>query len=114
MGSNGARPSSRAFPSPSLDRLVGEFQRAVDRVLQDDDTVTSELRTLDENVAVGGEPDSQHLLGLAVDVVPGDGDQAALAVAFESEGLVAVVSEKGHVHAQLLPSGQARALGLFG
>jgi hypothetical protein len=63
--------------------------------------VTSGIRTLEENARVGGKAQSQHLVGLAVDLVAPD--LASLAAHLRGRGLVVVTDEPGHrphVHVQ--------------
>lgn len=69
-------------------------------------SVTSFARTRSHNAAVGGAPSSQHLLGLAVDLVPLDGDMAGLEEAARSFGYGYVLNEGDHVHIQAYPAGQ--------
>jgi len=74
--------------------------------------LTSWYRDPATNARVGGAPQSQHLLGLAIDV---DGDPAELdrfAVLAQHVGLTAVL-EQSHLHIQALPAGRAAAFGLF-
>ena len=75
-------------------------------------SVSSWWRSPQVNRAVGGLQDSQHLLGLALDLVVADRDVDELVNALADVGLVAVV-EPTHVHTQLLRAGEARSLGLF-
>ena len=69
-------------------------------------------RDLETNRRVGGQPDSQHLLGLALDVVGPDEVRVGLAIELRGLGLIAI-DELSHLHVQLLPAGQARGEGLF-
>jgi len=65
-------------------------------------TVTSWYRDRWNNRRVGGSERSQHLLGMAYDVVPDDPDQyAQLARVL---GMTAIV-ERDHVHVQFFPAG---------
>lgn len=75
--------------------------------------VSSYWRDPARNRAVGGSPDSQHLLGLGVDLVFPSPEQARRgASAVRSRGLIAV-HEGDHVHVQAWPAGVARASGLL-
>ena len=73
---------------------------------------TSWWRSEDENRAVGGDPDSQHLFGLGVDLVPTAGTPEALAARLRSFGLIAVPTST-HVHVQAFPAGTLRSFGFF-
>lgn len=70
---------------------------------------TSYIRTPQRNAEVGGAPESQHLIGTALDVT---GPTERFADFARQLGLV-VVDEGSHVHLQLFPAGGARAAGLF-
>lgn len=66
--------------------------------------LTSWFRTPDENAAVFGDQESQHLLGLAFDVAgPDDALRRAFAGALEA-GLIPV-KETDHLHVQLFRAG---------
>jgi hypothetical protein len=66
--------------------------------------ITSWWRTKARNAAVGGHPDSQHLIGLAVDVAP----QIPASALKRWLTLDLVLIEEGdHTHAQLLRAGVA-------
>lgn len=71
---------------------------------------TSWYRTEADNRTIGGNPDSQHLYGFAVDVVPRN-FQLIEQVA-NGLGMIAVV-EMDHLHIQILPPGTLRSLGFF-
>jgi len=71
---------------------------------------TSWFRTSTRNEQVGGQPDSQHLLGLAIDLWEPDLDD--LAARMRATGLV-TVRYGGHVHVQAWPAGTARRRGWF-
>lgn len=78
--------------------------------------LTSWFRTLLENRRVGGHPDSQHLVGLAFDVVPGKGT-GPLAIneaaqIFERFGFTVEPAEK-HVHVQTFPPNILRPAGVL-
>lgn len=87
----------------------------------DDDTagetiITSWWRSPFENQRVGGNKDSQHLVGLALDVVPGK-PSFKLAVSeassrFMEAGFITVPSER-HLHIQTFPAGLLRSAGVF-
>ena len=72
--------------------------------------VTSWYRDAAHNRSVGGAPDSQHTLALAIDVVTRD--PRAFAVAAAAAGLQPII-ERDHVHLQLLGAGVARRRGIF-
>jgi len=83
--------------------LVGGLQ--ADRV-----GVTSYWRDPAGNRAVGGRPDSQHLLGLGIDLLVDDVNEAASRLS--ARGLVAV-PYRTHLHVQAWPAGLARRVGLL-
>ncbi len=67
-------------------------------------TVTSWYRTPEKNRIEGGQPQSQHLFGLAWDVtVPFDA-LGHLKSHLQAQGLTAV-QERDHVHVQAFPAG---------
>lgn len=70
---------------------------------------TSWYRAPDWNRSVGGSPESQHLVALAVDLTPYD---SALAASLQSSGLV-VVPEGSHLHVQTWPAGVLGASGML-
>lgn len=74
--------------------------------------LTSWYRDAVTNRRAGGAPDSQHRLGLALDLVGEEFQLGQLLVDIRAVGLVGV-RETSHVHVQLLPAGVARASGLF-
>jgi uncharacterized protein YcbK (DUF882 family) len=72
---------------------------------------TSWYRDPAHNRSVGSvSADSQHLLGLAIDVAGRRAELLDFARAARSVGLVAV-DEGGHVHVQLFPAGWIRSHG---
>ncbi len=86
---------------------IYQFVRAVNAAWTDSTGATSWYRTPAENVRVGGSgprgygvggPLSQHLIGLAVDLVGAD------AQALRREGLL-VIDQGTHVHVQGWPAG---------
>ncbi len=74
---------------------------------------TSWYRDLEDNRRAGGQPDSQHLLGLALDVIGPKEVLEFFATETRGVGLV-TIEESVYVHIQLLGAGDARVLGLFG
>lgn len=72
-------------------------------------TVTSWYRGSDRNQLVGGNSDSQHLAGLAIDVAPGT---PAVEAALRGVGF-RTVRYATHIHAQVLEAGVARRSGLL-
>lgn len=76
--------------------IVDFLQKAV-RTLMPGQAVTSWYRTPEHNADVGGDPESQHLLGLAWDVA-GPGADTTIFLARRA-GLIAV-NEGSHVHLQ--------------
>jgi len=79
-------------------------------------TITSWHRSPLENKRVGGHPDSQHLVGLAFDVVPGKGQNLLAlneaAQSFQAQGFTVDV-EPTHVHVQTFPAGVLRQVGIL-
>lgn len=67
-------------------------------------SVSSWIRTDKRNRLVGGSPTSQHLIGLAVDLVPDDwNDEKQIVDDCIRLGLVPVVERsKNHIHVQAL------------
>lgn len=85
-----------------LDAEVADFVARVRRAWIRGNTVTSWWRDPISNEEAGGEPDSQHLVGLAVDV---DGPFLQLfRDRCDAEGLV-TVREHDHLHVQRYPKG---------
>jgi len=72
--------------------------------------LTSWYRDPVQNRAVGGEAESQHLFGLAIDVYSPDPER--LEDNADAVGLVAVVFTE-HVHIQALQRGVLASLGFF-
>jgi len=64
--------------------------------------ITSWWRSVQSNQAAGGNPRSQHLVGLAFDLA--SPDPVSLVNALRDVGLVAV-HEVDHVHVQAFPAG---------
>lgn len=73
-------------------------------------TVTSWWRSPSRNAEVGGSPDSQHLIGTAVDFVTEEPGKLARELA--GLGWVSV-NEGDHLHVQAWPAGVARSVGLL-
>lgn len=90
--------------------------REIDADAGGDTIITSWYRSPAENRAVGGNPDSQHLAGLALDVVPGKkAVQLAIHEAagrFVESGFV-VVPAPTHLHVQTFPAGVLRSAGVL-
>jgi len=70
--------------------------------------VSSWYRTQRANRAVGGDAESQHLMGLAMDFV---GDAEAIERAAQARGLIAV-RESDHTHVQVFPRGALARAGV--
>jgi len=73
--------------------------------------VTSWFRTPEMNRMAGGASESQHLFGLAMDIVAPPQFKHAVVRALRGAGLV-VVEEKRHVHVQLFPAGALARVGV--
>jgi hypothetical protein len=63
-------------------------------------SVTSWLRSRKHNAAVGGVPNSQHLAGVAVDIVLDDTNQTAEFVTWATRQHLQVIIEGDHLHVQ--------------
>ena len=76
--------------------------------------LTSWFRSPQRNRAVGGSPESQHLFGLAVDLVGPTETLKMVQTAANRVGLIAVdeIATKGHLHIQLFPKGFLRSRGV--
>lgn len=67
---------------------------------------SSYVRTAAHNAEVGGAPTSQHLIGTAIDLVPGRGSSnRTIAAQARAMGFGYVLDEGDHVHVQLFPAG---------
>lgn len=92
------------YQPPRWTPEVAEFLALVEatsRDLGEPLSCTSWFRTVPENVRVGGDPHSQHLMGLAVDVLPPQDrkQRTRLLELARSHGLVPI-DEGDHVHLQ--------------
>lgn len=74
--------------------------------------LTSWWRPPDHNEAIGGQPESQHLYGLAIDVDGASDEIDQFASDCRAQGLV-VIRYRGYVHVQAYPAGTLRRAGLF-
>jgi len=74
-------------------------------------SVTSWFRTAEQNRSEGGSPESQHLFGLAWDLVAPPGSMQHLAEHMRAQGLIAV-NEGDHVHVQAFPAGSLARAGV--
>lgn len=74
--------------------------------------LTSWHRSVVDNRRVGGHPQSQHLLGTAIDVWRMDGDYGYEMARCYDAGLIPI-NEGTHLHVQLFPAGYALSAGLF-
>jgi len=73
--------------------------------------LTSWFRTPETNRDVGGDPESQHLFGLAWDVTAPPQLLGAIARAGRGLGITAV-EERDHVHLQAFPAGALARAGI--
>lgn len=91
-------------PEPIIAQVLPQlrqFLQQLSRVYFPPDTrVTSWFRSVQQNLAVGGDSRSQHLAGLALDLVTVE--RAHLVDQLRLVGLIAV-DEGNHVHVQALP-----------
>jgi len=74
-------------------------------------TVSSWFRTPEKNRIEGGAPESQHLFGLAWDLVVPRASIPHLVQHMRGQGLVAV-QERDHVHVQAFPPGALARAGV--
>jgi len=72
---------------------------------------TSWFRTPEENRNAEGDSESQHLFGLAVDIVGSDDALRRAIVAARGVGLIAV-PEPSHLHVQAFPRGALARAGV--
>jgi len=122
---HGAPPphNTLAFFDRLLPGIWGQWGAAVEAALVEVDAgdvgetiITSWFRSPLENQRVGGHPDSQHLVGLAFDVVPGKGTSALAineaAQIFQHFGFTVDPADT-HVHVQTFPPGILRPAGVL-
>lgn len=96
------------FAPPAWNREIAEFTQLIEGVSRDLGEplhCTSWWRTASENERVGGAAASQHLVGLAVDVLP-PADRARLLELASAWGLTPI-DEGDHVHIQRYRAGSA-------
>jgi hypothetical protein len=94
--------------APGFWRAWGEMVRRAWAASDGGIQVTSWWRSPSHNREVGGSDDSQHLVGVAFDVMPLERYRRALVGAG-----FRVVHEGDHLHAQPWPAGVARTSGLL-
>ena len=73
--------------------------------------VNSWWRSVTENYRVGGDPCSQHLYGLAVDLQHSEADASTVLGVAAAVGLVGVPISRTATHLQYYPAGTLRGLG---
>jgi len=84
-----------------LDRKLQNMCNLMDRLIDEEVIATSGLRSTEHNKEVGGNPNSSHLKGLAIDIGTPNGKVrykvifAALAVGFKRIG---IPKEFDHIH----------------
>jgi len=90
-----------------------EFLERLGLIVERSDALefTSWWRDDFQNRSVGGDPESQHLFGFAVDLVAARPEEVAHLA--DRLGLIPVI-EMDHVHIQILPAGTLARLGFFG
>ena len=91
-------------------RAVQWFIERIDPIYPWDLELTSWYRSPAHNRSVGGHPDSQHLLGLAVDFAGTEAALARFADQARAAGLTPVMG-KSYVHVQAFPAGALRQHG---
>lgn len=95
--------------------------REIDADAGGETIITSWYRSPLENRQANGKPDSQHLVGLALDVVPAKGNRTLAineaAQRFQQAGFISVIFDAGggtgHLHVQTFPKGLLRQAGIF-
>jgi len=85
--------------------------REIDADVGGDTTITSWHRSQSKNRRVRGLPDSQHLVGLALDIETQDLNEAA--DRFRQAGFIAVPFRPLHLHVQTFPAGLLREVGVL-
>jgi hypothetical protein len=108
-------PPATGGPPPSAPAPAGNWLGSV-AAAAPDARVTSGYRTPQHNAEVGGKPDSRHLSGQAVDLVPRPGEtMAQLHARLSRVPGVRAINEGDHVHVQTMgprpAAGPARASG---
>lgn len=100
-------------------RWLGAADSALREIAADaggDTIITSWWRSPSQNRSVGGLPDSQHLVGMALDLIPGKKSlRFAInegAARFQEVGFIAVPAST-HLHIQTFPAGILRSAGVF-
>jgi uncharacterized protein YcbK (DUF882 family) len=88
---------------PQLERFLQQL-RSVREPTGMRVSFSSWWRSKQRNAQVGGAITSQHLLGLAVDLVPAGGSRSELLRRLRAAGLVAL-DEGDHVHVQAFSAG---------
>lgn len=102
------------IPPPVLLRdpwlgVIVQFLRALSQALVHGQVITSWYRTPQFNRSIGGDADSQHLFGLAMDIA---GPQLVFSLGLaRRNGLVAVM-ERDHLHVQAFPKGALKRAGV--
>ena len=95
-----------AAPSPSIPAPIRRYAAILyEDVVQavGQGAITSWARAIAPNARVGGHPDSQHLLGWAVDVAPRYESQLRARLRYRW----VLVPEGDHVHVQMFAAGVA-------
>jgi len=91
---------------------AGAALREIDDDGGGDTIITSWYRSPAQNRRVGGQPDSQHLVGLALDVLPGRLSVNEASGRFQEVGFIPVQSQS-HLHIQTFPAGALRSAGVL-
>lgn len=76
-------------------------QLALEIAMRHSASITSWYRTQNRNRAVGGHPQSKHLQGLAVDLVPDDTSSKHAIIADASAAGLLAIDEGDHIHIQV-------------
>lgn len=96
---------------PHIRNFVGRLLSSVAHADAAKVTVSSWFRTFATNRAAGGDPESQHLFALAVDITGPRDVLTRIGRLAQLAGLVALL-EGSHLHVQMFPAGALARVGV--
>ncbi len=96
---------------PHIRSFVGRLLRSVSVHEATQVTASSWFRTVARNRSVGGDPESQHLFALAVDITGPREVLTRIGRRAQLSGLTALL-EGSHLHVQLFPAGALARVGV--